>query len=248
MTNDVRPAPAPIAAHRYPVVGGAPAWYLPLLAAVLGAGAVAFEALDVAIGAAALGWAAYRLTRSVVVEVSPTGLTRGLLGLGAFRARTISIPWGAVAEVHTAWSRPGDDFALETAVRDREGRTIRVSTAMGLAPYWACLAEIVRYAPPAARSGLTDAVLADGPPSRHHLVSALGTAAGLALVLAAFIAVHALWAQGRSSLARDLERIGAVGEPRAASPVPLNRQRPSPSVDTPREASAPHLRPEPLGK
>jgi len=233
MTNDARPAPAPIVARRYPLLGGAVAWYLPLLAAVLGAGAGAFEAFDVAIGAAALGWAAYRLTRSVVVEVSSTGLTRGLLGMGVFRARTTSIPWGAVAEVHTAWCRPGDDFALETAVRDREGRTIRLSTAMGLAPYWACLAEIVRHVPSAARSGLTDAVLADGPPSRRHVVSALGTAAGLALVLAALVALHVLWAQGRSSLARDLERIGAAREPTLAPPVPADRQHLRHAVDRP---------------
>jgi hypothetical protein len=83
---------------------------------------------------------------------------------------------------------------------------------MGLAAYWACLADIVRRAPAAARSGLTNSVLADGPPTPRHLASALGTAAGLALVLAALVAVHALWAQGRSSLARDVERIGASGE------------------------------------
>ena len=217
MTNDARPVPAPGVARRYPLLGGAAAWYLPLLAAVLAASAVAFAAFDLAIGAAALGWAVQRLTRSLVLELSPTGLTRGVLGMGAFRARTTVIPWGDVAEVHTAWRRPADDFALETVVRDREGRTIRLSTAMGLAPYWACLAEIVRHVPAAARSGLTDAVLADGPPSRHHVVSALGPAAGLALVLAALVAVHALWAQGRSSLARDLERIGAAGESTAVA-------------------------------
>jgi hypothetical protein len=101
---------------------------------------------------------------------------------------------------------------LETAVRDHEGRTINLSTAMGLPAYWACLAEIVRRAPGAARSGLTDAVLADGPPARHHVVSAIGTAAALALVLAAVVTVHYLLAQGRSSLARDLEAISAAGE------------------------------------
>jgi hypothetical protein len=230
MTNDARPAPAPLVARRFPLIGGAAAWYLPLLGAVLGVGAAAFEAFEVAIGAAAVGWAVYRLTRSVVVEVSSTGLTRGLLGMGAFRARTTSIPWSAVAEVHTAWCRPGDDFALETAVRDRAGRSIRLSTAMGLAPYWACLAEIVRHVPAAARSGLTDAVLADGPPSRRHVVSALGTAAGLALILAALVAVHALWAQGRSSLARDLERIEAAREPTLAPHGP-DRQHLRHAVD-----------------
>jgi len=213
MRNDIHPASAPIALRRYPLLGGPAAWYLPLLAAVLAAGAVAFEAFDLAVGATAVGWAVYRLTRSVVLEISPRGLTRGLFGLGTFRARTTTFRWEAIVDVHTAWCRPGDDFALETAVRDREGRSIRLSTAMGLGAYWACLAEIVRHAPTAARSGITDGVLADGPPARHHLVSALGTAAGLALVLAALVAMHALWAQGRSSLARDLERLGAAGEP-----------------------------------
>jgi len=210
MTNDARPAP--IAVRRYPLLGGPAAWYLPLLAAVLAAGAAAFEAFDVAIAAAALGWAVHRLTRAVVVEISPAGLTRGLLGVGAFRARTTVMPWSAIVEIHTAWCRPGDDSALETTVRDREGRTIRLSTAMGLAAYWAGLAEIVRRAPAAARPGITDAVLAEGPPARHHVVSAIGTAAGLALVLAAFVTVHYLWAQGRSSLSRDLEQLGAANE------------------------------------
>jgi hypothetical protein len=221
MTNDTRPALAPLASRRYPLLGGAAAWYLPLLAAVVAVGAVAFEALEVALGGAALGWAAHRLTRSLVVEVGPTGLTRGLLGLGTFSARTTVIAWSAVANVHTEWRRPDGDLALETTVRDQEGRTIRLSTAMGLAAYWACLAEIVRCAPTAWRSGITDAVLADGPPTRNHIASAIGTAAGLALVLAALVTVHYLWAQGRSSLVRDLERIGPAGEPRApACPAP----------------------------
>lgn len=215
MTNDVRSAPVSPRVRRYPLLGGAAAWFLPLLAVVLTAGAVAFGAFDVAIGVGALGWAGYRCARSVVLEISPAGLTRGLLAVGAFRARTTVIPWEAIVAVHTAWCFPGDDSALETAVRDREGRTIRLSTAMGLAAYWACLAEIVRRAPAAARSGITDGVLAGGPPTRRDVVSATGTAAVLALVLAALVTMHAVWAQGRSSLARDLERIGVAREPTA---------------------------------
>jgi hypothetical protein len=225
MANEPRSRPGPIAACRYPLLGGAAAWYLPLLGSVLAAGAVAFAAFEVAVVAAGLAWAAHRLTRSLALEISPTGLTRGLLGAGTFRVRTTDMSWSVIVEVHTAWRRPGDDFGLETIVRDREGRTIRLSTAMGLRTYWACLAEIVCRAPAARRSGLTDRVLADGPPARHHVVSALGTAAGLALVLAALVTVHYLWAQGRSSLARDLERISAPGEPA----VPAHAADPRPS-------------------
>lgn len=211
MPDDARSAPAPIVVRRYPLLGGAAGWYVPILAAVLAAGAMAFEAYEVAMGAGALGWAAHRLTRSVVVELSPTGLTRGVLALGAFRAHTTVIPWDSVAEVHTTWCRPGDDVALETTVHHHDGRTIRLSTAMGVTAYWACLSEIVRRAPAGTLSGITDGVLADGPPARQHLVSAIGTAAALALILGALVSVHYLWAQGRSSLARDLERIGAAG-------------------------------------
>jgi hypothetical protein len=220
---DARPARAPVPARRYPLLGGAAAWYLPLLGAAIAGAAAAVGALDVALGAAAFGWAVRRLTCSVAVEIAPIGLTRGILGLGSFRARTTVIAWDTVAEVHTQWSRPGDDLALETVVRDREGRTIRLSTAMGLAAYWACLGEIVRRAPAARRSGITDAVMVEAPPSRRHLVSAMGTAAGLALALAALVSVHYLWAQGRSSLSRDLERIGAVTEPAPACPAVARR-------------------------
>lgn len=211
-----RPAPPQTAegTRRYPVVGGPAAWGLAVLAGLLVASAAAFEGLDAAAATAAAAWLVHRLSRSVVVETSPGGLTRGLLALGAFRASPTVIAWPAVVEVRTAWRRPHDDSALETVVRDREGRSIRLSTAMGLGPYWACLAEIVRRAPAAARVGLTDDVLADGPPDRRDLVASLRAAAALALVLGAVVAIHYVWAQGRSSLARDLERASAVTEPR----------------------------------
>jgi hypothetical protein len=76
---------------------------------------------------------------------------------------------------------------------------------MGFQSYWACLAEIVRQAPWAARPGLTDAVLAGGPPARRDVIAATKTAGALALILAAMVGVCYLWAQGRSSLSRDLE-------------------------------------------
>jgi hypothetical protein len=208
------PAQALEGTRHFSVVGGPAAWGLAGLAGLLVAGAAAFKGTDAAAVVAVLAWMVHRLSRSVVVETSPAGITRGLLALGAFRARPTVIAWLAVVEVRTAWLRPHDDSALETVVRDREGRSIRLSTAMGLAAYWACLAEIVRRAPSAARVGLTDDVLADGPPGQRDLVAALRAAAALALILGAIVAVHYVWAQGRSSLARDLERASATTEPR----------------------------------
>jgi hypothetical protein len=209
------PARAPEESHRYPVVGGAAAWALALLTVLLAVAAAIFHGIGVAAAAGALGWAVHRLSRSMIVETSRVGLTRGLLGLGAaFPARPTVISWTSIVEVRTAWRRPGDDSALESVVRDREGRAIRLSSAMGLAAYWACLAEIVRRAPAAARTGLTDRVLADGPPGPRDLMAAGRAAAALTLVLAAIVAVHYVWAQGSSSLARDLERASAERESR----------------------------------
>jgi hypothetical protein len=186
------PAAAPVDIRQYPVLGGAAAWCLVLLAICLAAGALAFKGVEAAAGVAALGWAVHRLSRSLVVETSPTGLTRGVLALGTFRTCTTVMPWRSVTEVYTGWARPGDDSALQTVVRDREGQSICLSTTMGLAAYWACLAEIARRAPAAAHVGLTDDVLAGRPPERRDLVDAARAAAALALVLAAIVAVHYL--------------------------------------------------------
>lgn len=212
MATRAAPARAPEESRRYPAVGGAAAWALALLAILLTVAAAVFHGIGMAAAVAALGWTVHRLSRAMIVETSSAGLTRGLLGLGAFPARPTLIPWGSIVEVRTAWRRPGDDSALETVVRDREGRVIRLSTAMGLGAYWACLAEIVRRAPDAARVGLTDPVLADGPPGRRDLMAAGRAAAALALLLAAVVAMHYVWAQGSSSVARDLERASARDE------------------------------------
>jgi hypothetical protein len=222
MIDDGRHAATPGGVQRYRVFGGGGALYVVAVFFLVAAGAAALGAFELAIGAAGVGWAASALSRSLVVELSPTGLTRGLVAAGAFRGRTTVIPWAAVVDLHTTWCRAGDDSALETTVAGRDGRRIRLSTVMGLAGYWACLAEIARRAPAAARSGLTDAVLADGPPARHHVVSAAGTAAALAVLIAALVAMHYVWAQGRSSLGRYLEQTGAADRPavRACAPGP----------------------------
>jgi hypothetical protein len=191
--------------RRYPVVGGVAAWRLPLLTTLLALGGLALDAWGLAVGVVVLGWVGHRLRQSVVIEVSPDGLAQGLVLEGAFVGRTVSMSWRSVVAVETDWRGPGDESALETSVRGRDGTMIRLSTAMGFQNYWACLAEIVRQAPGAVRPGLTDAALAGGPPARRDVIAATKTAGALALILAAMIGVCYVWAQGRSSLSRDLE-------------------------------------------
>lgn len=196
--------------RRYPVVGGVAAWRLPVLTALLALAGLALDARGVAVAVVVLGWVGHRLWRSVVIEVSPDGLARGFALDGIALGRTTSMPWRSIVAVETDWWEPDDDHALETTVRSRDGTTIRLSTAMGLQSYWACLAEIVRRAPWAVRSELTDATLAGGPPSSRDLIAATKTAGALALILAAMIGLCYVLAQGRSSLSRYLEETAAT--------------------------------------
>jgi hypothetical protein len=207
------------AAERYRLQGAVVAWTVPLLTGAAALAATTLGAVDLALVTVVLGWGWYALCRSTLLELSATALTRGIVLGGTFLPGATVIALDAIVAVHTDWRRPGDHSALETVVRDREGRAIRFSTAMGLDRYWACLATVVRAAPRAARSGVTEAVLADGPPARRHAVSAALTAGALALVLAAMVAVHYLWAQGRSSHARQLEAVPGV----SASPGAADR-------------------------
>ena len=206
----VRSLPQRDGTVRYPVVGGVAALGVPFLTGLATWSAIALVDWDVALVAATLGAIAYRLWRNAVVEVSPVGLTRGFLLRGVFLGRATVIPRPAVREVHTRWCRPRDDSALETIVRGRDGVAIRVSTRMGLGAYFACLAAVISHAPGAARTGLTDAALADGPPTRRDIVSAAATAGTLSLVLLVLVSIFWAWGQGRSYLSRYLEEIGAV--------------------------------------
>jgi hypothetical protein len=199
--------------RQYRIVGGVAAWPIPVVSSMLGLGALRLDALEVAVTIALLGFVAQRLWLAGVVEISAVGLSRGFLLNGRFLGRTTVMAWDAVASIHTGWRYPGDDTALVTIVRDCEGRSIRLSTAMGLCGYWTCLAAIVAGAPRATRTGLTDAVLKDGPPGRRNLLSAAGTAGALALVMIALVGVHYLWAQGRSSFARAIDQAGELSEP-----------------------------------
>lgn len=199
--------------RQYRIAGGVATWPIPLISSMLSLGALRLDALELAVTVALLGFVAQRLWLGGVVEISAAGITRGFLLNGRFLGRTTVMAWDAVASVDTMWRYPGDDTALVTIVRDREGRSIRLSTAMGLHGYWACLAAIVGSASRATRSGLTDAVLKEGPPGRRHLLSAARTAGALALVMIALVGVHFLWAQGRSSVARAVDQAGQPSEP-----------------------------------
>jgi hypothetical protein len=230
--------------RRYPVVGGAAAWRLPLVTAMLTLAGLALGTWAMAAGVLVLGWIVHRLWRSVVIEVSPDGLARGLALDGAFVGPRASMGWRSVVAVDTEWWGPDDHRALETSVRSRDGTTIRVSTAMGLRSYRACLAEIVRRAPWAVRSGITEATLADGPPAGRDLIAAARTAGALALVVGAMLGFGYVLAQGRSSHARYLEET-AVGPPpqraecraraRIAAGSPADGCRPGPDAE-----AAPH--------
>jgi hypothetical protein len=78
---------------------------------------------------------------------------------------------------------------------------------------------VVGHVPEAHRSGLTEAMLVEGPPRRREVCAAAVVAGGLALVLVALVGVFYVWAQGRSSLARYLEDTGtSAGPVRRAEP------------------------------
>lgn len=201
-----------ISVQRFPLAGGVTALRVPFLATLVAAGALAVEAWDVAVGAAVLGGIAQGLWRSVVLEVSPTGLTRGFVLRGVFLGPPTVLSWPAIVDVHTDWCRPGDDTALETTVRGRDGTTLRFSTAMGFVAYWACLAEVARHLPGSVRSGLTEATLSEGPPGRSQMLASARTASALALLLVALVGLYYILAQGRSSLARYLEDVPAPVE------------------------------------
>jgi hypothetical protein len=205
--------------RQFRVAGGIAAWPIPVASGILGLGAMALDALEIALAVALLGFVAQTLWLGRIVETSPVGLTRGFMLSGRFVGRATVIPWNAIASVHTEWRRPGDDTALETIVRDGDGRSIHLSTAMGLQDYWTCLAAIVGSTPLARRSGLTDAVVAEGPPGRRGLVSAAATAGALALIVVAVVGVHYLWAQGRGSFARQLEQAAQPLEAGSRSPA-----------------------------
>lgn len=192
--------------RRFRVMGGAAGWCVPLTTAGLATAGLAVGSLELVVAVGVLGWVGHGVSRSLVVESAPAGLTRGVVLRGRFLGRATVLPWHAIAEVRTEWARRGDDSALVVTVQGRDGATLHFSTLMGLGAFWACLAEVTRRAPEARRCPLTEALLADGPPARHHARSIASVTGALALVLLALVGIHYVWAQGKSSFARFLEQ------------------------------------------
>lgn len=176
--------------QRYPTIGGVSAWRIPVAMAVAMLCAIAISELVVACVIAVLSVVAASVDRSTVVEVSSAGLARGFTLRGAFLGPARVLPWQSVAEITTAWRAPRDYSVLETIVSAQDGMIVRFSSKMGLAAYRALIADVVRLAPGAQRTGLTDQVLAERHrPSRRGLRVAL--AVTFALLLAFLIATGA---------------------------------------------------------
>ncbi|MGH7309039.1 MAG: hypothetical protein ACREK6_10135, partial [Candidatus Rokuibacteriota bacterium] len=99
----VRPVPASgRSLRRYSVLGGVARWPIVWLSGTLALGTAALGA-DLLVIVLVLGLVAYRAVGSVMVELSPRGLTRGLVVQGRFLGRTTVMAWHAVASVHSDW-------------------------------------------------------------------------------------------------------------------------------------------------
>jgi hypothetical protein len=174
-------------APRYRALGGLAGWRVPLVAGVIAAGAVLAGHWTFACMLAAAGLAARSLDRAVVLDVSTMGLSRGVAVAGVFLTPARVIAWRSVDEIATFWRGPRDFTALETVVTSRETGSIHFSSRMGYAAYRALLTEVVRRAPRARRTGLTDELLAETAPTPRRL-SARGVAVLVAAALMAALA------------------------------------------------------------
>ena len=178
--------------RRYRALGGLAGWRVPLVVGVLALGAALAGHWTFACILAAAGLAARGLDRAVVLDVSAMGLSRGIAVAGAFVMPARVIAWRSVDEIATGWRGPRDFTALETVVTSRDAGAIHFSSRMGYAAYRTLLADVVRRAPRARRTGLTDELLAETAPAPRRL-SARTVAL---LVVAAFLAALTLVAWG----------------------------------------------------
>jgi hypothetical protein len=182
---DMRPS------RRYPLIGGAAGWRLPLLTLLLLLCAAALGEWVLGSVVALLGAAAAGFERAQVVEVTARGLTRGMEVGGRLLAVHAVVAWDAVTDIESDWREPGDHTVLETTVIDRSGARIGFTSRMGLSAYRTLLAEVAGLAATARRSGLTqrlieEAVAAPGSAGGSldaGLLLALGILAGWAVAL-----------------------------------------------------------------
>ncbi len=147
-------------ARRYHAIGGVTAWRAPLGFGVLAAVIAVHGEADTAWIVAAAGFVVYQFDRSLVFDVALPALSAGR-SVGAALVAPRTVAWPAVEEITTRWRGPRDFSALDTAVLARDGTVLRFGSRMGLRAYRALLADVVRHAPAARRTGLTDEVLAD---------------------------------------------------------------------------------------
>jgi hypothetical protein len=171
--------------RHYRALGGLAAWRVPTLTAGLLLGAALLGELEMAIAIAIGGGVLTWIEGSRVIEVSPVGLSEGLLIGGRLLGAPPTLPWHAVTEIDTGWISPRATTALVTEIRGTEGPTIRLTTQMGLRAYRHLVAVAVERAPGARLTGLSRDLLADDG-SRAPLHEAL---ADRALMLAAGVLV-----------------------------------------------------------
>jgi hypothetical protein len=152
--------------RRYPGLGGLAAWRVPLLGGGIALGAAAAGDWVLVVASVVLGIVLEGLDRSVVLEVSPRGLARAFAVGGALVGPARAVAWDRVEEVRTSWRRPRDFTGLVTTVVGGDGADITFGTEMGLKPYSALVVEVVRRAPRARRTGLTERVVAETVPAR----------------------------------------------------------------------------------
>lgn len=150
---------------RYRAVGGVAAWRIPVLCGLILFMVIANDEWAVACIVMAVAFVATSIQRLLVLDVSPTGLCRGLALGPAFLGPAAVLTWSSIAEISSQWRRPRDFTGLETVVVGVDGKTrIAFSSAMGLVTYRGLVAEVVRRAPHARRTGLTEQMLAEARP------------------------------------------------------------------------------------
>lgn len=150
---------------RYRVVGGLAGWRVPVVCAPAVFVMVALGEWVLAWIAMGLGLLVSGVERTLVLEVGPGSLARGLVVGGRLVAPLAVVPWASVTEIATRARGVGSLAVLETHVISATAGTIRFSVVMGARGYRSLLAEVARRAPRARRTGLTDAVLAETQPA-----------------------------------------------------------------------------------